>query len=450
MSFWTPMQRRMVLWLGGMCVAGTAFLGSGCGLVYKNSLRERCFTLYSDRSEEYLKRVAGKIERIYKGLGELFEVSEDRLGHPAILLEGEDSDVVDLRHSPDILGYYLPFLNLISVDSTEDPRENETLDQVLLHEIAHHFIVTEWPSASSECWLNEGLAGALEVSLFDNDGFEFPLLNPVLGQIAHNAVYGREELPRLAELLTMSWSQFHDREQKEHNYALAWALVYFLLEREFPPEMPLGDKIDALYRLDRTKIAEREPEWSRFLRAFDLNGRLLDLARLTGKGTRLTALWAIETAGHLRSGEDLRMLEGFAHLFDSGDLEVRIRAYVAFTHKLDLTSHSYVREQDAVRDGIERVARALTDVAEPRSLRLELAHAMGDCRRTQAHWVPRLVNLLASSDGELRAAAAAALSRLTTKPTIVNPGFWREGTTRAREAEVAEWRAWLVTGSGDG
>ena len=248
----------------------------------------------------------------------------------------------------------------------------------------------------------------------------------------------------------MSWSQFHDREQKEHNYALAWALVYFLLEREFPPEMPLGDKIDALYRLDRTKIAEREPEWSRFLRAFDLNGRLLDLARLTGKGTRLTALWAIETAGHLRSGEDLRMLEGFAHLFDSGDLKVRIRAYVAFTHKLDLTSHSYVREQDAVRDGIERVARALTDVAEPRSLRLELAHAMGDCRRTQAHWVPRLVNLLASSDGELRAAAAAALSRLTTKPTIVNPGFWRDGTTRAREAEVAEWRAWLVAGSGDG
>ena len=441
---------RLLGLIGWLALPGILASGSGCGLLYKHTYTERCFTLYSDRSETYLKRVASKVERIYEGLGAVFKVPRERLGHPTILLEGVDTDVVDFHYSPDILGCYIPFLNLISVECTSAPRESETIDSVLLHEIAHHFISTQWPAATSECWLNEGLASALETSLFDADGFEFPLLNPELGQIAHHSARGKEPLLRLPDLLAMSWSQFHDRERRDRNYALAWALVYYLLNRHLPADMPLGEKIDALYQLDRGEIARLEPKWIQFLRSFDLNGGLLDYARDTGSTTRRTARWAIETLGRLSSGEDLRLLEGLAELFDSPDFQVRVRAHVAFLQRLDRATHSYVLEHEVVHKGIARIKRALRDSNESRSLSLAIVDAAGECRRTQADWVPCLVDLLDSTDGEVRAAAASALSRMSAKPTIVNPDFWREGTPKARGAEIAEWRAWLLTLSEQG
>ncbi len=54
-----------------------------------------------------------------------------------------------------------------------------------------------------------------------------------------------------------------------------------------------------------------------------------------------------------------------------------------------------------------------------------------------------LVELLEEEEGELRAAAAMALSRISNHPTIVNPAFWINAPAKERDREVTEWRLWL-------
>ena len=102
--------------------------------------------------------------------------------------------VVDASYSPSVLGYYVPLLNYICIDTSPHWARSETmLQQILLHEVAHHFVVTEYPAASRQCWLNEGLAGNLEMSLFEGARFEYPLLNPPLFQLAQASLYEAEK-----------------------------------------------------------------------------------------------------------------------------------------------------------------------------------------------------------------------------------------------------------------
>ena len=54
-----------------------------------------------------------------------------------------------------------------------------------------------------------------------------------------------------------------------------------------------------------------------------------------------------------------------------------------------------------------------------------------------------LVDLPPEEDGELRAAAAMALSRVSNHPTIVNPAFWINAPAKERDREVTEWKLWL-------
>ena len=95
---------------------------------------------------------------------------------------------------------------------------------MLLHEIAHHFLVNELPGISGKCWLNEGLAGNLEVGVIEKDRAEFPLLNPVLLKIAQREITENKNRPLLAELMQSDWKDFHNEETREMNYALSWSL----------------------------------------------------------------------------------------------------------------------------------------------------------------------------------------------------------------------------------
>ncbi|MBI4603619.1 MAG: hypothetical protein HY721_16830 [Planctomycetes bacterium] len=420
-----------------------AAASSGCGLLYDNSFRTGSFTLYSDRSPEFLERTGKRVQRMYEGFGDLFGLERRRLGRTTIVLEGDDSGVIDLGYCPSILGYYVPLFNYICVDTaTASTQDAEMLDQVLLHEVSHHFIVTEHPPASSEPWLNEGLAGALEVTVFDEERFEHPLLNPVLFLLAQRAAYG-EDRPALAKLLAMSWGEFHAPERKERNYALAWSVAYFLLERRLPREWPLGERIEALYDLDRGVIAALEPEWIAFLRGFDLAGKLLAMASAGEEDRRLTALWAVRQLGAVRVLDELRVLEGLARLFDDPDLEKRSRAYPSFVRKLESAQHSYFLADLAVQAGLARVAAVLDDPEQPARLKEAVAGALETATWTRDRWLPGLVALLDGGDAELRAAAARTLSRFDLKPTVVNPGFWKTASFVARQREVEEWREWI-------
>ena len=425
---------------------------SGCGMLYRNSFDGPSFTLYSDRNPEYLEDVGGKVERIYEGFEAVFGLSKPALGNTTIVLEGDDSNVLDYGYSPSLLGYYIPLFNYISVDTSCAWAQGEAmLEQILLHEVSHHFIVTEFPAASQECWLNEGLAGALEVSLFDGSRFECPLFNPLLFQVAQRAIYAGHKDIDLERFLGLTWSEFHDKDAKERNYALAWSIVYYVLERQMDRRKPLGERIDDLYRLDRGEIARMERGWVSFLRGFDLAGSMIRLSRLSdedgsleaGKLGKLTGRWAVEQMGTVRTSDDLRILEGLSCLLDDEDDVKRALAFHSFIRVIERTQNSSAFDEKFVREGLERLRAILEDPAEPAPLRESLATALGESFKTRSQWLPGLVRCLDKDDAGLRAAAARTLSRIAGKPTIVNPSFWVSGPPSEREREVAEWRHWL-------
>ena len=437
-------RRSSLLRAGSLAASLLAFSLTGCSLVYRHSYLGPSFAIYSDRSPEFLSQVGKKVTRIYQGYERLFGLSETRLGFSTIVLQGTDSTVLDYGYSPTLLGYYVPFFNYISVDTASvSTQSEEMLDQVLLHEIAHHFIATEFPRASQECWLNEGLAGGLEVTLFKEDHFEHPLFNPILFQIAQRTAYSSPDSVSLKRLLDMSWSEFHRNEDKERNYALAWSMVYFLLERSLPVGVPLGKRLEALYTMDRAQIPALQSSWVSFLRGFDMAHHLLNFARSDAPERCLTSLWATRQLGSLRSLDDLTVLEGLASLFDTPDLSKRALAFLSFVRVLERNPNSFFLSEKCVGDGLKRLDEALESPLEPVPLRESLAIALGESMKTRRHWLPRLISLLDREEGDVRAAAATSLSRMALKPTIANPSFWRDAPSQARRQEVAEWRQWL-------
>ena len=426
-----------------ICLLYLLCAGNGCGIFYERRCSGETFVIYSDRSKDFVEKAAAKAARIYQGFEELFDVGEKQIGRVSIFLEGSETDVCDRRSAPDILGYYVPFLRYISVDTAPCGEDESLLDQVLLHEISHHFIATEWSGASSECWLNEGLAGALEVSVFDDRRFEHPLVNPLLFPIAQNAAYERDRDVALRDLLGMSWGEFHNREHKERNYALAWSAVYFLLERHLPKSEPIGRRIERLYTMDREVIAGLDAEWYGFLRGFDLSGHLLKLAEDSTGARPLTALWATRQLGSAHIHDDLKVLKGLVGLFDSPDSLKRGQAYVSFLARAERARHSFCLADETVIEGFERIGFCLEDVSQPEPLREAVAIALGGSLKTRERWFQPLVALLGTDEGGLRAAAARTLSRLASKRTVVNPAFWRTAPPEARQREVEEWHDWL-------
>ena len=424
-----------------------AWLGlPGCGLFYKNSYEGPNFNLYSDRKPEFLAQVGAKVARIYEGYESLFGLSPDCLGTTTIILRGDDSDVVDYGYAPSLLGYYIPLFNYISIDTAcVWTLEDKMLEQILLHEVSHHFIATEYSGASKECWLNEGLAGALEVTAFDEDSFEHPLLNPLLYQLARRVAYSEPDVLNLKEFLALSWGQFHDKATKERNYALAWSVVYFLLAMHLPQDKPLGERIEELYHMDRAAIAALEKPWTAFLRGFDITRALVALAHDPTAERQLTSRWATTQVGNLKSLDDLQALEGLCGLFDDADNVKRGLAFLAFLRTLERTTQSFILSQERVLAGVARLEEILQDPSEPAPLREALAKAVGETVRTRRQWIPGLVSLLVDGDGVLRATAARTLSRIAPKPTRVNPAFWVSGPEADRRSEVAEWRHWLAS-----
>ena len=299
-----------------LAAAALPALGSGCslaGLFYKHSYRSDRFVIYSDHDPEFLARVGPEVETIYSGYERLFRISPAKLGRTKIILRGDarDQHVVDLAYSPNLLGYYIPFFNMISVDTKPVwAREKSMLEQILLHEIAHHFIITGCPEAGSKCWLNEGLAGNLEMTLFEGERFEYPLLNPTLLGIARRAVQISHPGADLKRLLSMDWSEFHNGTDKDINYSLSWAIVYFLLQEHFPREQPLIERIWALYRIQPEEVMAEEGRFIEFLRRFDLTETLVRLARSgeSDPNARLTPVWAIRQLGNLKFLDDARSI----------------------------------------------------------------------------------------------------------------------------------------------
>ena len=417
---------------------------AGCSLLYEHSARGDAFVVHTDRSAEFLETTRDRIARIYETFSELLKVPTSRLGTTTILLTGDDTEVRDHLSRPDLLGYYVPLFNWIEIETqTELTRSEEGLHQVLCHEISHHFLAVSFDDVVSECWLNEGLAGNLEMTLTDEDGAEFPLLNPILLQLTRRHLFERPRQVFLPDLVHNDWSEFHDATTQERNYALSWSLVYFILEEVLDRRLPLGERIRQLVALDRDQLLRLESPWRHYFEQFSLVDTLARLARSDATDSRLTAEWALEQLGKVRSIDGGDALETLVDLSSSRPA-LREPAWLSFLTILGRNPNAYFLAPRAAHRGLTSIRSAVDcDSDLPPSERARMLDKLFAHHGAQEYWGPVLVRLLDATAPRLRTAAASALARIAAKPTITNPDFWQSAPPDARRREVEEWQDWF-------
>ena len=435
----TSIRRR--LQVTTLALAALTTIG-GCRVLYENSAHSEHYAVYSDRSAAFIDRIDRSVDMILAGYRHLFALSADEVDFLTIVLEGADTDIVDHRYTPDVLGYYVPLFRYVSVDANPSwPQGDAILEQILAHEIAHHVLVTIDPAITERCWLNEGLAGVLESGQFDSRGIQQPLFHPVLFELAHREAYNRQR-PRLAEFLQLDWSGFHDLETRERNYALAWSVVFFLLERHTDAGLSLGERITAILKLDHAEIAKHEVAWLAFLRGFDVTRHLLDLAGQTSPDRDLLPAWALEQLGRSRTRDDSRALRGLLRLFDDPRPGVRRSALLAFVRRLNRSPYAFLRQETWVRRGVGEVIELARSAETKVELRCALVAEMGAAPTHSEDWLPLLIELLSAREPALREVSAASLTKLAPKPTITDPNFWRAASESERLAEANDWQHW--------
>ncbi|MCH2375340.1 MAG: hypothetical protein MK538_14215 [Planctomycetes bacterium] len=439
-SYFPRISARLTL-----CVIASVLstLCSGCGTFRLNQYAGPGFVIYSDRNAQFVATIGKKVDLISDAYTELFQVSRHDMGFMTIVLEGEESNVVDYGYSPDVLGYYVPVVHYLSVDTNPIWPEGEgLLEQILFHEVAHHYIVSLYPKASDTCWLNEGLAGVLEVSLHRDRHFEYPLFHPVLFSVSQQIAYSNQEFPDLEKLVGMTWTQFHGAQTKEKHYALSWSIVYFILEHHFSRDVPLAQRVEWLCKMTDDEIVALEQPWLRFLRGFDSTNHLLELGASTAPDQRLSSTWALNKLGTIRTLDDLRILKGLSRFFSHDSPQRRFAAYSSFVERLERASYSFVLDEDWVQEGLRDIRNALRNPANSNRLRDDLIDTLSRSLVYDADWVPTLIQLLRWPDGLTRAKAAACLARIASKPTVINPSFWRSGRVELRVEEAEDWDRW--------
>ena len=266
---------------------------TGCGLLYKNKFEGPGVKIYSNQDVQFVQDVGHKSLRICHEYQRLFNLSSKDIGTIRIILSGNSQSK---DQSESTLGFYMGEFNYINIGTNvENVRKEPLLSEVLLHEIAHHFLITDYPDIVNKAWLNEGLAGVFEVTQFEDWNFEYPLFNPVLYEI----VRSKNRDGAFKAILTLDWSDFHRQGTKEDNYAVAWSIAYYMIQNAFDRSLPLGDRIKMLYCLDNDELIKYEKEWQSYLRLFNEDKFLMDYA-IDSMHYPLTASWAVREIARLR------------------------------------------------------------------------------------------------------------------------------------------------------
>jgi hypothetical protein len=429
------------------CVLAIGVLGlltSGCGLLYRSELAGPHWVLYADRDRAFLDSARAIVEEVYNAYRPVFELDAAALGTTRICFDGRADDVVDHRRRADLLGYYLPWCNVIRIDTESAAgRSHDSLRSVLCHEIAHHFFTRRYSAKASICWLNEGLASALESTLHEGARSEYPLFHPLLARVAHDALASGRSSTGIAELVGFGWSEFHDEASKIDHYALSWSLVYFVLTRSERLDSPLGTRIDSLVELEDGDLEQFEQPWREWVLGLDIPETLLALAEDRGGGAPLTAVWALDRLREEADDPSPRLIASLVEILETSSGAKSSAAGRAFLELAArhprVTQESRVTVERGIALIVERLEQSSIDPAGLETL-LE-----GLSSRTPrlVRWIEILVALLDARDGPTRATAARTLARIGSKPTITNPAFWHFAPTTAREAEVGEWRDWL-------
>jgi hypothetical protein len=414
-------------------LALSAPLLSGCSLFYEHHLEYDEFSLYGDQSRATLERTGDTIERVFAAYRELFPSLSKRV-HGARVLYAEDSLSQERIFTGELRqeGFYLPAFDLIHL-SPRRPRGDADDLSVILHEMAHHFLISGYPSTSSRYWLNEGLACCLEVSFFDDDGrLRTPYFHSTLYGQARRLLReeGEEAFRReLDQLLEASWFRFHHSDDKNRNYALSWGLFWQILEER---EGSLDERVREIVALDAAEVRAAVDALIVSLE----EGADRHLARLA-EDPALRG-WCLDRWAELPFADGRRFL---GLLQDEIGSEPSPRSWARAAR----LANGQVRglERSERRALHEQVATALAR-DENGEVRLAIAEALAEEGSTVWAYITPLIDGLEDPDWRIRAASARALARLSRqKPTVVNPGFWRDAHESERAAEVEEWRRWM-------
>lgn len=189
------------------------------------------FVIYADTSESSLNRFAEVLER-YNAAMELILSYDSETPSPSnrvtIFVVGSQRSVSKLKgdDAPQVAGFYVPragasraFVQRLTGNYTK-PDFSLT---VLLHEYAHHFLISNMRHAMP-VWLSEGAAEFFASARFDRDGGV---------QIAMPAYHRAAELA-YARDVTVEELLDHNLYEKNHPkgfdsfYGRAWALYHYL------------------------------------------------------------------------------------------------------------------------------------------------------------------------------------------------------------------------------
>ena len=244
-------RRRAGFVIAGLLIATL----SGCGLFYAHTLSYDDFSLYGNQPRVTLKRTGDTIQEVFDAYRILFPDFEREVRGARILYE-EDSLSQERIFTGDLRqeGFYLPFLDLVSL-SPRRPRGDADDLSVILHEMAHHFLISAHPKTSSQYWLNEGFACCLEVSFFDDLGdLQTPLFHTTLFSQARRLLRREGEAKfrnELTALVGASWFHFHRSDGRNHNYAYSWTLYWHLLRQQ---EGTVEERVEKILALSEDEI----------------------------------------------------------------------------------------------------------------------------------------------------------------------------------------------------
>ena len=413
-----------------------AGLSVGCGTLYRHQVVNEEFSLYGNHDATQLKKAGEFIQDVIRAYRLEFPERSAQVPPPRIIYD-EDELSRDRIYTSETRqeGYYLPFFRLIHLSPQHDHDNDDNQRTVILHEIAHHFLVSAFPRTRGLYWLNEGVACALEASFFDDSGrLVVPLYHLTLHQHARQSLLelGQERFSReVMELVDGSWFRFHQHGDKTRHYAMAWALVYHLLAER---DGTLEQRVDEILALSRDQLEAKVGELPGWLR------RESDTILERAARHATLRVWALRRWLEIANPDGEKLLQHLCPLLAmSGRPDVRIEALGVLTRALNL------RMRGLRSSRLRSLRGTLVEVLRSGSTPERLV-VLRNLRSTGKHpvYLRNLVRLLEDRTPEVRAEAAAALARLTPKPTITRPEFWRTAAEKRRRREIDEWSVWLM------
>ena len=194
--------------------------------------RSAHFVVYADDKPERLRAFATKLERFDRALRVLFSKDDDggsssrRL---TVYVVDDTGDVAKLagKGQSGTAGFYLPratgAVAFVPRQGVGEGQLGLSAQTVLLHEYAHHFMISSWPNLAFPAWYTEGFAEFAATALFNKDG---------------GITVGAAPLYRAREILspTMSLKQIIAADisalplhKKIEIYGRGWLLTHYLM-----------------------------------------------------------------------------------------------------------------------------------------------------------------------------------------------------------------------------